>query len=224
MAQSVGVKRTCYACEAEGQTREHVPAESYFPGEKEQLVTVPSCKKHNEDLNNDQAYLRMVLSMSSGRNAIGAEIAETAFRGLRKNHPKWLRRMQATLKPLTMHHKGLLVPSGAVGVDTACVARVLEGYGRGLYYHEHKYARKAPVKCAVVPFFLAHSDIHMWILYRSLRSVLPYMFHGCPTQGGNPEVFWWRTLAHPHGVEFWMCFYGDLHVLVGFDETADVTG
>ncbi len=44
------IRTYCYACTKESVSREHVPAQSFFPkGYRNNLITVPSCRKHNQD-------------------------------------------------------------------------------------------------------------------------------------------------------------------------------
>jgi hypothetical protein len=49
-------KPTCYMCDRDASSREHVPPAAFFPEQKESpdgkdyrrnLITVPSCSKHN---------------------------------------------------------------------------------------------------------------------------------------------------------------------------------
>ena len=51
---------TCYfqGCTEKGITKEHIPPRSFFPdGEKEQLLTVKSCKRHNNAKSKDDLYV-----------------------------------------------------------------------------------------------------------------------------------------------------------------------
>ena len=42
------VTETCYACERPASTIEHCPPKSFFPsGQRQDLMTVPSCEEHN---------------------------------------------------------------------------------------------------------------------------------------------------------------------------------
>lgn len=50
----------CYyqGCLEDGVTKEHIPPRSFFPkGEKEQLLTVKSCVKHNNQKSKDDLYV-----------------------------------------------------------------------------------------------------------------------------------------------------------------------
>lgn len=65
----------CYfqRCKEEGRTKEHVPPKAFFPNDqREQLITVRSCKKHNTDKSGDDLYaLAQICLNSSPRNRAG---------------------------------------------------------------------------------------------------------------------------------------------------------
>lgn len=64
----------CYACEEPATTVEHVPPRSFFPtGKRDQLITVPSCTRHNNELSKDVEYVRNVIPMLIGTNDVGNE-------------------------------------------------------------------------------------------------------------------------------------------------------
>ena len=59
---------TCYfqGCGEKGTTKEHIPPRSFFPdGEKEQLLTVKSCEKHNNAKSTDDLYVLAHICMNS---------------------------------------------------------------------------------------------------------------------------------------------------------------
>lgn len=52
--------KRCYfqGCGSAGVTKEHIPPRSFFPdGRREQLLTVPACKVHNNDKSTDDQYV-----------------------------------------------------------------------------------------------------------------------------------------------------------------------
>ncbi|HVI54429.1 MAG TPA: hypothetical protein VM621_05185 [Luteibacter sp.] len=58
---------TCYHCDAVATGREHVPARCLFPGEKDwnRLMTVPSCRLHNNATSAADDYLKFLLGAIS---------------------------------------------------------------------------------------------------------------------------------------------------------------
>lgn len=60
--------KRCYfqGCDSAGVTKEHIPPRSFFPsGKKEQLLTVPACKVHNNDKSTDDQYVLAQICMNA---------------------------------------------------------------------------------------------------------------------------------------------------------------
>lgn len=72
MTQTANAHETCYACEEESTTDEHVPAECFFPeGSRKDLIKVPSCKRHNNDTSNDDEYVRNLIATQAENSEAG---------------------------------------------------------------------------------------------------------------------------------------------------------
>lgn len=68
---------TCYfqGCTEKGITREHIPPRSFFPdGEKEQLLTVKSCKIHNNAKSKNDLYVLAQICMNASPSNRAREI------------------------------------------------------------------------------------------------------------------------------------------------------
>lgn len=71
---------TCYfqGCSAKGTTKEHIPPRSFFPdGEKEQLLTVRSCEKHNNAKSVDDLYVLAQICMNASPSNRAGEVWES---------------------------------------------------------------------------------------------------------------------------------------------------
>ncbi len=81
---------TCYfqGCNEQGITKEHIPPRSFFPdGEKEQLLTVKSCEKHNNEKSKDDLYvLAQICMYASPSNRAGEVFANKVAPQLRFNN------------------------------------------------------------------------------------------------------------------------------------------
>ena len=69
---------TCYMCDSAGTSREHAPPTCFFPSAQEigrdlrrNLITVPSCDRHNSLKSKDDEYLRAVIVMTAVQNKVG---------------------------------------------------------------------------------------------------------------------------------------------------------
>src|SRR2546423_14667988 len=90
----------CYMCEQPGVTTEHVPPKAFFPDDRRfNLITVPSCWRHNESNSKDVEYVRNVITGSWGVNSVGEEVQQKSFRSFDKS-PKLLRQTFRDIKPV----------------------------------------------------------------------------------------------------------------------------
>lgn len=67
----------CYfqGCKQKGVTKEHIPPRSFFPdGEKEQLLTVRSCEKHNKAKSRDDLYVLAQICMNASPSNRAREV------------------------------------------------------------------------------------------------------------------------------------------------------
>jgi hypothetical protein len=70
---------TCYMCQSEATSKEHVPPLCLFPEQKDlpkgedlrkNLITVPSCEVHNIEKSGDDTYLLYLLVLNLPSNEI----------------------------------------------------------------------------------------------------------------------------------------------------------
>lgn len=62
------MKKTCYyqGCGETGTTKEHIPPRSFFPGDqRNQLLTVNSCPRHNNAKSSDDTYVLAQICMNA---------------------------------------------------------------------------------------------------------------------------------------------------------------
>jgi len=67
----------CYfqGCNEDGVTREHIPPKAFFPlGDNNQLLTVRSCRKHNNAKSIDDTYVLAHICMNSSPNNRAREV------------------------------------------------------------------------------------------------------------------------------------------------------
>src|ERR1700735_2567636 len=91
---------TCYICEQIATSREHVPAQSFFPEGKDalngadlrrNLITVPSCDAHNQNKKKDDEYLWIIISACSSLNECGHQMVRTKVRRSTERRPALVR-------------------------------------------------------------------------------------------------------------------------------------
>lgn len=72
------IREKCYMCDCDATSVEHVPAKCIFPERKDakldlrvNLITIPSCEKHNSAKSSDDEFLMVSIAGIIGNNSIG---------------------------------------------------------------------------------------------------------------------------------------------------------
>jgi len=121
---------TCYMCDAPATSREHAPPRSFFPeGYRRNLITVPSCDRHNSDNSLDVEYVRNVIATQHGVNGLAAKVFEKAQRSWDRK-PKLLTQTFSTLQ--AVQYEGS--ETGAFRIDLPRHKVVMEAIAYALYF------------------------------------------------------------------------------------------
>jgi hypothetical protein len=100
MAKTKMNTETCYMCDSEATTKEHAPPYCFFPEtHRANLVTVPSCPKHNNDNSKDVEYVRNVVVSHINTNALGRVLFQKALRSYQRS-PKLFRQIFKKVNPI----------------------------------------------------------------------------------------------------------------------------
>ncbi len=91
---------TCYMCDGEATSKEHVPPQCFFPGSKDSLsgkdfrknlITVPSCKLHNSEKSGDDLYLLHVITIAYQNNPEGLHLFTKRIKKTTESRPYLLK-------------------------------------------------------------------------------------------------------------------------------------
>lgn len=122
----------CALCLEPSVSRDHVPPKCIFTGDRTNLVTVPTCDKHNNQRSGADEKLRDWISIECGtgtkeRAALWQKTLRSYKRGSNKK-----RKLLDTLQwqPEIKRYTAL--------VDKTDIDEVLSGIVRGLYFHHYK--------------------------------------------------------------------------------------
>ena len=134
-------KGTCYMCDREETSREHVPPAAFFPEKKDSptgtdyrgnLLTVPSCSRHNSSKSGDDQYAAIVIAATIQTNEVAQRLMT----------PKTLRAIQ--YRPGLVGFFDRLFPvrlgpinTGAFFVDRRRFDKVMDHQARGLYFTDN---------------------------------------------------------------------------------------
>jgi len=117
-------------CEAQATTKEHAPPRSFFPeGYRRDLITVPSCDRHNSDNSMDVEYVRNVIATQHGVNDLAAKVFEKAQRSWNRS-PKLLTRTFRDFR--AVQYEGS--ETGAFTIDLPRHRRVMEAIAYAIYF------------------------------------------------------------------------------------------
>lgn len=192
-------KDTCYCCEQIATSREHVPPKCLFPLAKDiheiygqsfrsNLLTVPSCEKHNLMKSNDDEYLMACLTARVGNNGVAFAHTHTKLKRALQRNPRLIHVEKETDIVLN----GILYPTLLVNIDVQRLTHSFESIGRGLYFYEHR--KRFIGECTVISdIFLSpnsewtKSNVFIQNAISLIRKEQEKWF--TPTQGENPEIF-----------------------------------
>ena len=124
--------RLCYWCGKLASSEDHVPAKAFFKKQKksDELITVPSCSKHNQLFSKDEEWLRNILTAIT-HDSDALEIwKKRSFPSLRRN--------RGLLKEMRQNMVRLKDGRNALKFSKSKTRHVVQKIVRGLYYKTYK--------------------------------------------------------------------------------------
>jgi hypothetical protein len=166
----------CYRCGCPATSKEHVPAKAFFPkGLQQNLVTVSSCVRHNQNTSSDDEYVRNVIITCDQNNRLAYEI----WKGKVKR--SFIRSPKLFFRQFKVKHKD----GSSYLYDRLRIDNVMKKIAFGLYFHKYRSIWKSEP----VPFYLHiyfddyKSDIEIrWPSFNQVPWTDSY-------EGANPNVF-----------------------------------
>ena len=130
----------CYCCNKNAVSREHIPPKCIFPNPKpSNMITVPSCEKHNLAKSKDDEYFRWFLSTVCGEtSATALEILKTkVIKGLRRKPALHNTIMKNSIKSIDIYSPGWIWLGNRPGFrfDNKRIVRSLKLICKGLYFY-----------------------------------------------------------------------------------------
>ena len=195
---------TCYACDQRATSREHVPPLSFFPkGHRYNLITVPSCAAHNNDISQDVEYARNIISVTNGVNEVGTQHFLKMGVGSLEHNPALLYTSFSDIRPFSINGHTV----GAFTLDTDRIDRVIGAIITALHFHD---TGEKLVRWHVVSpnrgFNSRNTtpeEMHKWELLMSIFASISYK----PRTTGSPEVFRYAVSDLKDGYVYQLVFY-----------------
>lgn len=216
-------------CEEFANTVEHAPPRCIFPESKDlaeglnfrkNLITVPSCEKHNTSKSRDDEYLLHVLAASITSSPIGLAQFLTKVRRALERRPVLAGALIPGEIPVMrfVPHTRTLEEGFPIDADGARIDNVISSCARALFLHETGSKFFGRVK--VIAPFMSYRDVSTDnALGEALALAKEYLSSiGAPAKGDNGEVFFYKFARGPATAVMLLCFYGGTEFLVQFDE------
>ncbi|QDT95369.1 hypothetical protein [Gimesia aquarii] len=187
---------TCYMCDAKSTSKEHVPPRCLFPESKDvdgqfriNLITVPSCNKHNSGKSSDDEFLLVSLAGILGNNSIGykqkfSKVNRAIYRSSFELLTNSMKNRKLCIYEVSSN-KFIDVIWGTPDYDRLnnCFDRI----ARGLFYHvfDIKFSGKTKTMLG----YIQHKESTPKEFQRFIRDKILRELKGKPRLGDNPEVF-----------------------------------
>lgn len=225
---------SCYFCGEVSDGYEHVPPKCLFPkiGELDgnfinyrlNLITVPSCAKHNTEKSGDDQYLWYVLLCNLPVNGVATEIAKGRLLRAIERRPALINAFLKDATPALVQdpNDGHIFKSIALTVDFNRLTHIFQHVAKGIYFHH--FGVRWGHDVSVMPSFISvlggvgEEEINAnMALINSLQESL---FMGTKEYGNSPDVFKYQ-IARVENEENVHCaarltFYGGCKVIVVF--------
>jgi hypothetical protein len=197
----------CYMCEAQANTREHVPPKAFFPGGcRQNLATVPSCETHNHAHSLDIEYVRNLIAGFYGVNAQGELVFEAAKRSYDRSPALFNR---------TFHDFDTVRFAGdetaKFTVDLERMKAVMRPIAHAVYFADFG-RRFEPQWNVFVASMRSREDLaglpSQWQPFRDLLATLQFV----PRKVPYPEIFTYGIHQMDGGLVYRFVFYGSFRV------------
>lgn len=175
---------SCYfqGCKEKGTTKEHIPPRAFFPqGERSQLLTVKSCKAHNNDKSTNDLYVLAQICMNASPSNRAREVFQEKVAPQLSYNNGALRQMLAKNSIITK--QGVIYP-----VDTARFDEFFTALSCGLIYKSQKTPLPSDYKINHIYHQLISEATQEW---RAFEASINSFYDGKPLEVmsfGNPDT------------------------------------
>ena len=208
---------TCYMCDSVETSREHAPPSCFFPEAKEigremrrNLITVPSCDRHNSYKSKVDEFLRSVILMTT-------ETSETG-------RHQFFRKLLRAMARMPHAYKSFFGDKGTVAQDRGRVLQIdrqrfdrcIDHLARSVFLNAFKRKWHLPISIVSPNFFsgIASDQVVPHQLTGSIVEISRQLLCGEPIRGENPEVFKYRLQYDEvdESYAFAAIFYGHFEI------------
>lgn len=215
--------RTCYMCESEATSDEHAPPKCLFPERKDtsnqkdyriNLITVPSCDKHNSAKSHHDEYLLQTLSGSYTSSNVGlTQFISKVDRSFKAN-PSKASNLVKRSEPVLLKRKNQdeWEEGAQIIVEGDRLDMVLDNCARALYFYETGEKFRGTTQVITAFTMYLNAKVQAGIDARLLA--VKAFFEKNERKGKNQDIFWYTFEESEKTALFLMCFYANSEVIV----------
>jgi hypothetical protein len=192
--------KTCYMCESDATSKEHVPPKCFFPEKKDiedgtdyrqNLITVPSCDAHNSSRAKDDEYTLAVIVTSYKNNSTAQQhFTKKIMRSFKRRISLPIKIMQDS-EQIDIDGK----ESRAIHIEESRFNRVMENCARGIHFHH--FGEKWTEPLSVLSVSLRHSGFaesaQLNMITIDYEQMAAEKWQDYESFGNNPDVFFYQT-------------------------------
>lgn len=217
----------CYICNNKATSKEHVPPRCIFPEPKDvkglnyrnNLITVPSCDKHNSQKSQDDEFLLITISKVIGSNKLAHLHSFTKVERALSRKRKWFYRESILRHPkllLTKTKSGKEIPIIIGQPDFNRLIKCFEQISHGLFFHEYGYSFAGEIKIIIA--FTINTEHNDSESIRLIRKTFENDVRKLKISGNNPKVFKYQfCIPDDYGIiAMKMTFYENSEVYVAY--------
>jgi hypothetical protein len=191
----------CYKCDTKATSREHIPPICIFPEAKDlredlrkNLLTVPSCDKHNLRKTKDDEFLMICLSSIVGNNIVGFIQTKTKVRrALDRKHQGFIERIIKDAKDVNVKTEdGMVFPLLSGKADLKRLRKCIDYIAHGIYYLE--YGRNLKGETITLFNFIQYPDKNTNQMMTFLKDRFDNESDVYLRKGSNPKVFYYQIV------------------------------
>lgn len=218
---------TCYMCEKEATSKEHVPPKCIFPEKKDlpegvdfrkSLITVPSCDEHNSQKSRDDEYLLFVLVSAAQGNADKQRHFDTKLMRAAKRKPNVFASFLKDMRPVLFRTEdGMVERSAGFRVDVPRLESSIKHMACGIFFHHYQSKWVGGFRMFTNAMYditsRNASEVNKTI--KEIAERISRAFGGVTAHGENGNIFSYRM--HSEGQDrhvIFMTFYDGFEIIV----------
>ena len=198
---------TCYMCDNEATTVEHVPPQCLFPEQKDlpagtdlrkNLLTVPSCEDHNLSKSGNDEYLLYLLVMNLPSNDIAKNQFLTKIDRAIKRNPSLINRYINDPQAVVAQDSktGESFETAAIKIEFDRFKTSVDSISRSLYFlhFKEKWTGSIQIQPDFMLVSLDPKDAEKNQLITNMAKATDVLFKDAEFHGANPEVFKYQVV------------------------------